>query len=249
VSFFSFLSCGSKNDDEAPVAPRQRSQNKIQVKRVEQLAPKAQQVSFGPSPSSIMNERYQKVIASGNLATCDTKDVKVLMDPSSFQSVDQFAPQCSQHAYMTMILSQDHVIGDYTKEGVVTPADRDEIVKLMKLLHSEKKYKNETLHIAVSIMDRYHAALARPPSRRPPSKGAIATICMLMAAKLEQPISPSFTRMINLVPRKYAANLDKQTLIALERDIIFAFQFDLQFASTLLYSQRLLKILGFADEE
>jgi uncharacterized membrane protein len=28
---------------------------------------------------------------------------------------------------------------------------------------------------------------------------SLATVCVLMSAKLEQPISPSFTRMINLL--------------------------------------------------
>jgi len=41
-----------------------------------------------------------------------------------------------------------------------------------------------------------------------------------MAAKLEQPISPNFTRMINLLPPQYASKPTKKGIVALEFDIV-----------------------------
>jgi len=43
-----------------------------------------------------------------------------------------------------------------------------------------------------------------------------------MAAKLEQPVSPSFNRMISILPKELSANLKKKDLINLELQIIEA---------------------------
>lgn len=55
--------------------------------------------------------------------------------------------------------------------------------------------------------------------------------------------------MISLLPAQYAKGIDKKFLIDLEREIIGTFEFELQYSSSLLYSQRLLKILGFSKNE
>ena len=57
----------------------------------------------------------------------------------------------------------------------------------------------------------------------------LATISILMAAKLEQPISPSFTRMINLLTDDEKKFLDKQCLIEIEAEILSTFCFDFNF--------------------
>jgi len=44
----------------------------------------------------------------------------------------------------------------------------------------------------------------------------LAVISVLMAAKLEQPISPSFNRMINLLPDYEKKHVTKKQLIDLE---------------------------------
>ena len=62
----------------------------------------------------------------------------------------------------------------------------------------KKDYKLETLFVAASIFDRYiyKSGVWRFPKIK---VICLATISMLMAAKLEQPISPSFSRMIALL--------------------------------------------------
>lgn len=62
-----------------------------------------------------------------------------------------------------------------------------------------KEYKVETFHLAVSVADRYLEALSRQASTPKVNLVALATISLLIAAKLEQPISPSFSRMIALL--------------------------------------------------
>jgi hypothetical protein len=51
---------------------------------------------------------------------------------------------------------------------------------------------------------------------RPSQVLHLAVISVLMAAKLEQPISPSFNRMINLLPDEERKYVTKKHLIHLE---------------------------------
>ena len=74
------------------------------------------------------------------------------------------------------------------------------MIMTIQYLHKRKDgYKHETMHLAGNIADRYLAYLARY-GKKAPNLSALATIALLMAAKIEQPISPSFNRMINLLP-------------------------------------------------
>ena len=58
---------------------------------------------------------------------------------------------------------------------------------------------------------------------------SLATICVLMSAKLEQPISPSFTRMINLLTDEEKKYVSKQSLIDIEAWILMKLGFDFNF--------------------
>lgn len=58
---------------------------------------------------------------------------------------------------------------------------------------------------------------------------SLATICVLMSAKLEQPISPSFTRMINLLTDEEKKYVSKQSLIDIEAQILMKLGFDFNF--------------------
>lgn len=73
------------------------------------------------------------------------------------------------------------------------------MITLIQELHKKKDYKVETLYIASSIADRYLASLIRRRSKDLPDMVQLATISVLLAAKLEQSISPSFNRMISLL--------------------------------------------------
>lgn len=93
------------------------------------------------------------------------------------------------------------------------------------------------MHLAGSIADRYLACLARK-GMKAPSLTMLATIALLMAAKIEQPISPSFNRMINLLPEKQRERISKEDLIQLEEKIIFALEFDFHYASSVTFLER-----------
>ena len=92
-------------------------------------------------------------------------------------------------------------------------------------LNKKKEYKQETLHMAGSIADRYLRIILATTDQQVPYLFTLGATCMLMAAKLEQPISPSFNRMIALLPAFAPEIIKKQDLINLEEKILIALQF------------------------
>ena len=73
----------------------------------------------------------------------------------------------------------------------------------------------------------------------------LATISMLMAAKLEQPISPSFTRMIGLLTDEEQQTVNKAGLIELEADILITMNFDYNFPGPIQTLERYLRVLEY----
>ena len=55
---------------------------------------------------------------------------------------------------------------------------------LLHNLHKAKEYKEETLHLAGSIADRYLQSIAQR-GQEAPDIVLLATICLLLGAKLE----------------------------------------------------------------
>jgi hypothetical protein len=55
---------------------------------------------------------------------------------------------------------------------------------LLQNLHKAKEYKEETLHLAGSIADRYLQSIAQM-GQEAPDIVLLATICLLLGAKLE----------------------------------------------------------------
>ena len=116
------------------------------------------------------------------------------------------------------MLSQDFAIGLYTvqpksqtksflsgtrlsgkKHFSVNTQQREAMIILIIDLHKAKGYKTETLFLACSIADRFLYRYMKKDLREP-NLVHMSTISLLLAAKLEQPMFPSFERMINLIP-------------------------------------------------
>ena len=95
-------------------------------------------------------------------------------------------------------------------------------------LHQKKDYKEETLFIAAGIFDRYINMVGVHTFDKH-QVVHLATTSVLMSAKLEQPISPSFTRMINLLSTEEKKSVTKQSLIDMESDILMKLGFDFNF--------------------
>lgn len=122
------------------------------------------------------------------------------------------------------------------------------MVLLIEQLHELKKYKVETLYTAVSIADRYLSKII-VQGRNLPCLISLATITILMAAKLEENISPSFIRMITILNEQHSILLKKQNLINLEEDVIRTLDFDLRSVSSMHFLERYLRLVGLDKED
>ena len=110
------------------------------------------------------------------------------------------------------MLQQEFAVGDYLSNPRcsldISVFARQQMVKLIEELAFMKDYKLETILIAVSLADRYlvNIAIKGEPA---PCLIPLAVVCVLMAAKLEQPISPSFNRLIHLLYEQHQIKLEK----------------------------------------
>jgi len=129
-------------------------------------------------------------------------------------------------------------------DGGMTELQRSFGIQKIFDLHQKKDYKEETLFIAASIFDRYINILGVSHFNKALVLH-LATIAVLMSAKLEQPISPSFTRMINLLSPEEKKNVTKQSLIDLESDILVKLGFDFNFPGPVQTMERYLRVLGY----
>jgi len=135
------------------------------------------------------------------------------------------------------------MFGIQSKDAMTEHARSYGIQKIFDL-HSKKDYKEETLFIACGIFDRY-INMVGPEAFPKGTACSLATISVLMSAKLEQPISPSFTRMINLLNSDEKKTITKQGLIDLEADILIKLGFDFNFPGPMQSLERYLRILEY----
>jgi hypothetical protein len=73
-----------------------------------------------------------------------------------------------------------------------------------------------------------------------PNLVCLATISILMAAKLEEALSPSFNRMISLLQKDQRDSANKPDLIKLETQIVLAFQVNFNFITVVPFLERFL---------
>ena len=86
---------------------------------------------------------------------------------------------------------------------------------MKSILHlaEKKRYKLETCHLAVHVMDRYLNLLG---SASYPNLIVLATTAVLIAAKQKEKLHPNFHMTMQLLPEKYLKTVTKQRLLDLE---------------------------------
>jgi hypothetical protein len=109
-------------------------------------------------------------------------------------------------------------------------------------LHQKKNYRYETLFVACSILDRYLAVIGWYSYPRE-KICLLATVATLMAAKLEQPMSPSFNKMIALLSEDEQKYVTKKRLIDLEEKVLIALSFDFNIPNPIVPLERYLRLL------
>lgn len=111
-------------------------------------------------------------------------------------------------------------------------------------MHELKEYKGETLFVAAAIFDRYLSTIGVLKFKKQHIP-LLSTTCVLLAAKLEQPISPSFSRMISILPDEERDFVTKEQIVDLEAHMLITFGFDFNFPNPLHSMERYLRILDY----
>ena len=149
----------------------------------------------------------------------------------------QNMPEVAQAAYLNA-KAGECAIGDYVSlpnnSIKVTEEVRIYMVTVIVEIHRIKNYKEETLYLACSIADRF-LALLTVLGHGSPCLIRLAFVSILMAAKMEEPIQPSFNRMVRLVANEWNFTTTKEELVQLERQVITLLDFDLQFQGPLFF--------------
>lgn len=177
-------------------------------------------------PDEIMRSRWLRQLER-SIPAVDLEDVNALLEDP--QADRQFAAEFSQASY-TCMLEQDRAVGDYVARlpGRVAFSyqDRERLISIIQELTKKKEYKQETMHLAGNLADRY-LSLILARGQPVPNLYTLGATVMLMAAKLEQPVSPSFNRMLALLPSSEQKRVKKQDLVNLEEKILVTLNFSL----------------------
>lgn len=125
----------------------------------------------------------------------------------------------------------------------VTEEVRLYMITVIIEVHRIKNYKEETLYLATSLADRYLALLTilQKPS---PCLIKLAFVAILMAAKLEEPIQPSFNRMVRLVASEWNFETTKEEIIQMETQVIMLLDWDLLIVGPIFFLERYERIFG-----
>ena len=142
-------------------------------------------------------------------------------------------------------MQAEFAVGDYMQfngeQLGVSYEGRESMITLLEALNTQKKYKLETLYLALSLCDRYLVNLAIA-NETAPSLITLAVTATLMAAKLEEPLQPNYSRMVRLVKSQWDVPMTKLELVNLEERIIKSLDFELHFAGPVPFLERYLRV-------
>ena len=110
-------------------------------------------------------------------------------------------------------------------------------------MNNVKSYKLETLYLAVSLADRYLVNIA-VRGKAAPDLINLGITCILMAAKLEEPVSPSFDYLIKILKERHQTDIAKQDLLELEEKILIALEFACHHVSPIPFIERYFRVFG-----
>ena len=114
-------------------------------------------------------------------------------------------------------------------------------MKFLEQLQLTYQLKFETHLIAVSVADRYLAQLSKQNILGPNSL-VLASTCVMIAAKINEHLWPSFSNLKANVLETYDLSIHKEEFIALEYKILKELEFDVQYTTPLFFLDRFFTI-------
>ena len=98
------------------------------------------------------------------------------------------------------------------------------------------------MFLAVSLFDSY--LTKEKEDKRVTCLGSLAVSCLLIAAKLEEPKTPSFDNMCKLLESLDLVKITKATLNEIESKVLLALDFSIRNAISLNFLDRYLRFFG-----
>lgn len=142
---------------------------------------------------------------------------------------------------------EEILIGDYTINGQVPSQTRASMLNLIEKLGEIKEYSIDTFFLAVSLLDRYLANVAT--KERVSCLGSLAVTCLLIAVKLEEPVTPSYNNMCKLLAKLKVVKIVKSTICQYEIKVLSALDFSVRYAGSLNFLDRFLRLYGLDKGE
>ena len=100
----------------------------------------------------------------------------------------------------------------------------------------------DTLFLAVGLVDRYLSSVS--PSNRISCFGSLAVCCLLIAAKLEEPRTPSFNNMCKLLDKLQVVKIKKSTICKIESQILLELDLTIRHVASISFLERYLRLYG-----
>ena len=116
------------------------------------------------------------------------------------------------------------------------------MLNLMEKLGEIKEYTIDTFFLAVSLLDRYLASTT--PDKRVKCLGSLAVTCLLIAVKLEEPVSPSYNNMCKLLAKLKVVKIEKYTLFDYESQVLMTLDFSIRNVGSIHFLERYLRLFG-----
>jgi hypothetical protein len=103
------------------------------------------------------------------------------------------------------------------------------------------------MHLAVGIFDRVIVSnMVELEYLEVMNLPLVILTCVIIAAKVEQPLTPSIKMTVKLFPESEKALLTKDRVISLETKFLIAMDFDLHILSPLTFLDRFLRLSNLA---
>ena len=116
------------------------------------------------------------------------------------------------------------------------------MLNLMEKLGEIKEYSIDTFFLAVSLLDRYLAKV--PADKRLPCLGSLAVTCLLIAVKLEEPVTPSYNNMCKLLAKLKVVKIEKRTIQYYENQVLQELDFSIRNVGSIHFLERYLRLFG-----
>ncbi|CDW87090.1 cyc2-like cyclin [Stylonychia lemnae] len=201
----------------------------------------------------IMIQRYQQLLEQ--VPTCDYQDREVFELGLS----SQVAPEYAQEIYQKLLRQEqvnqlrNYLIKCFNQQDYkIAKSLRNEGAKRILSLCKEKGYKQETHFLAVNIMDKFLAIKLYQQNAttilNQEQLLVLVVTATIIAAKVEQPMTPSINRMIKLLSDDERDYVTKEKVIKCEEEILIRFDFDFNILSPQPFVERFMRLSELHNE-